>query len=93
LRGCQGAFYGFEEIYDLSRLDYHGPPFGWWDITDQFALARMDALESSRNAGRCSSSDDLYSRALHAGAAVQEDWTHLAESVRESRARPCMVGT
>ena len=46
LRGWpQGAFYGFEEIYDLSRLDYRGPPFGWWDINDQFALARMDALE------------------------------------------------
>ena len=41
----QGAFYGFDEIYDLERLDYHGPPFGWWDINDQFVLARMDALE------------------------------------------------
>ena len=41
----QGAFYGFEEIYDLARLDYRGPPFGWWDLNDQFALARIDALE------------------------------------------------
>ncbi len=41
----QGAFYGFDDIYDLSRLDYRGPPFGWWDINDQFAMARMDALE------------------------------------------------
>jgi hypothetical protein len=41
----QGAFYGFEEIYNLARLDYQGPPFGWWGITDQFALARMDELE------------------------------------------------
>ncbi len=41
----QGAFYGFDDIYDLSRLDYRGPPFGWWDINDQFAIARMDALE------------------------------------------------
>jgi hypothetical protein len=39
-----GRFYGFEEIYGESELDYHGPPFGWWDITDQFAIARMDAL-------------------------------------------------
>ena len=46
LRGWpEGAFYGFEDIYDLSRLDYRGPPFGWWDINDQFALARADALE------------------------------------------------
>ena len=41
----QGAFYGFDEIYSLSRLDYRGPPFGWWDITDQFALAAVDAVE------------------------------------------------
>jgi len=41
----EGAFYGFDQIYDLARLGYHGPSFGWWDITDQFALARMDALE------------------------------------------------
>ena len=41
----QGAFYGFEEVYDLARLDYRGPSFGWWDLNDQFALARIDALE------------------------------------------------
>ena len=41
----QGAFYGFEEIYDLERIDYQGPPFGWWGLNDQFALARVDALE------------------------------------------------
>ena len=46
LRGWpEGAFYGFEDVYDLSRLDYQGPPFGWWDVNDQFALARVDALE------------------------------------------------
>ena len=41
----EGAFYGFDEIYDVARLDYQGPSFGWWDITDQFAIARMDAVE------------------------------------------------
>jgi hypothetical protein len=40
----EGSFYGFDQIYGATELDYHGPPFGWWDITDQFALARMDAL-------------------------------------------------
>lgn len=40
----EGRFYGFDDVYDTSRLGYQGPPFGWWDITDQFALARMDAL-------------------------------------------------
>ena len=41
----EGAFYGFDEIYDHERLDYRGPPFGWWSINDQYALARVDRLE------------------------------------------------
>ncbi len=41
----EGGFYGFDKIYDAGALDYRGPSFGWWDITDQFALARLDALE------------------------------------------------
>ena len=48
----QGAFYGFDDIYDFPRLDYRGPTFGWWDINDQFALARMDALEIERQPRR-----------------------------------------
>jgi phosphatidylglycerophosphate synthase len=43
----EGAFYGFDDIYGGARLDYRGPPFGWWSIPDQFALAQMDALELS----------------------------------------------
>lgn len=41
----EGAFYGFEEIYDHERLDYRGPPFGWWSVNDQYALARVDEAE------------------------------------------------
>ncbi len=41
----EGAFYGFDAIYDYDRLDYHGPPFGWWSINDQYALALVDHLE------------------------------------------------
>ena len=41
----EGAYYGFDEIYDHARIDYRGPSFGWWDVNDQFALARVDALE------------------------------------------------
>ena len=40
----EGAFYGFNEIYDEDRLDYQGPPFGWWSVPDQFVLARLDAF-------------------------------------------------
>lgn len=41
----EGAFYGFDAIYDHDRLAYRGPPFGWWSINDQYALARVDRLE------------------------------------------------
>lgn len=46
-RWPEGAFYGFDDIYGGERLDYHGPKFGWWSMTDQFAFARVDALEVS----------------------------------------------
>jgi len=36
----EGSFYKFDEIYGGARLDYRGPTFGWWDMTDQFVLAR-----------------------------------------------------
>ncbi len=39
-----GAFYGFDRIYGAPDLSYAGPPFGWWDVTDQFVIARMDEL-------------------------------------------------
>jgi hypothetical protein len=38
----EGQFYGFDRIYTARDLAYEGPPFGWWDVTDQFVLARMD---------------------------------------------------
>jgi hypothetical protein len=41
----EGAFYGFDEIYDRVRLDYRGPRFGWWPVPDQYTLAKLDALE------------------------------------------------
>ena len=44
----EGQFYGFDEIYDEARLDYRGPPFGWWTVPDQFTIARLDALELTR---------------------------------------------
>jgi hypothetical protein len=43
----EGAFYGFDEVYGASRLDYHGPEFGWFAIPDQFTLAKFDVLENA----------------------------------------------
>src|SRR5205823_4309794 len=44
----EGAFYKFDDIYGGERLDYHGPPFGWFDIPDEYALAKFDALEADK---------------------------------------------
>jgi len=41
----EGAFYGFDAIHGRDRLEYEGPQFGWWSIPDQYALAKLDALE------------------------------------------------
>lgn len=41
----EGAFYGFDVIYGRAGLEYKGPEFGWWSIPDQYALAKLDALE------------------------------------------------
>ena len=42
----EGSFYGFDGLYGGPRLDYQGPPFGWWDMTDQFTLARSISSSS-----------------------------------------------
>ena len=46
----EGAFYGFDVIYGRAALEYKGPEFGWWSIPDQYALAKLDALERDRTA-------------------------------------------
>jgi hypothetical protein len=46
----EGRFYGFDHLYGAPDLGYEGPPFGWWDLTDQFVLARMDTLAFSSDA-------------------------------------------
>lgn len=47
----EGAFYGFDVIYGRDLLEYRGPQFGWWSIPDQYALAKLDALERDRLEG------------------------------------------
>lgn len=45
----EGSFYGFDDIYDATRLDYRGPQFGWWRIPDQYTLAALDTRELQRH--------------------------------------------
>ena len=68
----EGAFYGFDDVYDMARLGYRGPPFGWWGITDQFAIARMDRLAiAPQRRRRCRVfSDDQHARAVYSDATV-----------------------
>jgi phosphatidylglycerophosphate synthase len=47
----EGAFYGFTDTYNGARLNYRGPSFGWWSMSDQFVLAALDANER-RQPGR-----------------------------------------
>jgi hypothetical protein len=44
----EGAFYHFDQIYGRDLLEYRGPEFGWWSIPDQYAFAKIDALERNR---------------------------------------------
>jgi len=45
----EGSFYNFDVIYGGERLAYRGPEFGWFDIPDEFALARFESLEAGRS--------------------------------------------
>lgn len=44
----EGGFYRFDKLYGERELDYRGPDFGWWRIPDQYAIAKLDALELAR---------------------------------------------
>ncbi|HEX4347764.1 MAG TPA: sulfatase-like hydrolase/transferase [Vicinamibacterales bacterium] len=41
----EGAFYGFDDIYGQSRMNYAGPEFGWFQLPDEFSLAKLDQAE------------------------------------------------
>jgi hypothetical protein len=51
-RWPEGGFYGFEQIYGGEQLSYKGPTFGWWDIPDQYSIAKLDAAELSGGSRR-----------------------------------------
>jgi hypothetical protein len=41
------GFWGFAQSYYAADLGYDGPPFGWFDIPDQYTLRRLDAIEGA----------------------------------------------
>ena len=48
----QGAFYGFDEIYDSRNLGYRGPRFGYPTMPDQFTLEALHRLELAQRSRR-----------------------------------------
>lgn len=41
----EAAFWGFDAHYFAADLGYGGPPFGWFEIPDQFTLGQFAARE------------------------------------------------
>jgi hypothetical protein len=48
----EGEFYDFAKVYGMRSLNYRGPPFGWWRIPDEYALADLDAREHVGSGGK-----------------------------------------
>jgi hypothetical protein len=47
----EGAFFGFDAIYNAADLGYRGLPFNWVTMPDQFTLAALDRLERAEPQG------------------------------------------
>jgi hypothetical protein len=41
----EGAFYGYDRVYDSRNLGYAGPHFGWSTMPDQYTLAEFQRRE------------------------------------------------
>jgi hypothetical protein len=48
----EGSFYGFDQIYGATQLEYRGPQFGWFEVPDQFTLDRLRRVELDRTERR-----------------------------------------
>lgn len=46
----EGAYFGFDAIYNAGDLGYAGKPFNWVTMPDQFTLSAFDRLERDRAA-------------------------------------------
>ncbi|WP_231953768.1 sulfatase [Actinoplanes derwentensis] len=41
----EGAFYGYDQIYDSHSFGYNGPSFSWSPMPDQFVMSAFQQLE------------------------------------------------
>jgi len=44
----EGAFYGYQRVWDSRTLGYAGPHFGWSTMPDQFTLSAFQRLEYAK---------------------------------------------
>jgi hypothetical protein len=47
----EGAFFGYDAIYNAAELGYEGEPFNWVTMPDQFTLHAFDRLERAQPQG------------------------------------------
>jgi hypothetical protein len=41
----EGAFYGYDQVWDSHKLDYHGPALSWSTMPDQYVMSQFQKLE------------------------------------------------
>jgi hypothetical protein len=41
----EGQFYGYDQVYDVHSLDYHGPMLSWSTMPDQYAMRQLQKFE------------------------------------------------
>ncbi|MFC7380663.1 sulfatase-like hydrolase/transferase [Sphaerisporangium rhizosphaerae] len=44
----EGAFYGYDRVYDSHNLGYRGPGFNWGTMPDQYTLSAFQRLERAK---------------------------------------------
>jgi hypothetical protein len=44
----EGAFYGYDKVYDSRNIGYNGPTWSWATMPDQFTMAAFQRLEHAR---------------------------------------------
>jgi len=44
----EGQFYGYDQVYDVHSLDYHGPMLSWSTMPDQYAVHQFQNFEYGR---------------------------------------------
>jgi len=91
----EGKFYGYDRVWNAKSLSYPGPPFGWWEIPDQYSLAYF-----YHNEGAIDLRDPLFSffatitshMPFHPLPPIEHDWPRLLSSEPYSQIETVIKG-